>query len=157
MLEDWENGNPAGTGTGIFLALFSLSIKERGLGARDVHATDVHSNNIYTMRILICIFPQTENMEDQVLSKAQRGLFFGKPKFGIFINAWYKKDLNVDDPAVRDGVVSGVRDVVNYALKIEQDGGNSKEDKSELCTLGFLFGILERVGTETSVSVSRGR
>ena len=39
-------------------------------------------------------------MEDRVLHKAQRGLFFGKPKFGIFVIAWYKEDLTPDSPEI---------------------------------------------------------
>ena len=44
-------------------------------------------------------------MEDRVLHKAQRGLFFGKPKFGIFVIAWYKEDLTPDSPDVHKGIL----------------------------------------------------
>jgi hypothetical protein len=66
-------------------------------------------------------------MEDEVLSKAQRGLFFGKPKFGVFVIACYKKELTVDDPAVRDGIVGAACEVIKYALKLENEEGSGKE------------------------------
>ena len=66
-------------------------------------------------------------VEDQVLRKAQRGLLFGKPKFGIFVTALYKKELNVDDPSVHSGVLEAVCDVIKYALELEKAEGNGTE------------------------------
>ena len=66
-------------------------------------------------------------VEDQVLRKAQRGLLFGKPKFGIFVTALYKKKLNVDDPSVHSGVLEAVCDVIKYALELEKAEGNGTE------------------------------
>ena len=66
-------------------------------------------------------------VEDQVLRKAQRGLLFGKPKFGIFVTALYKKNLNVDDPSVHSGILEAACDVIKYALKLEKAEGNGKE------------------------------
>ena len=66
-------------------------------------------------------------IEDQVLRKAQRGLLFGKPKFGIFVTALYKKELNVDDPSVHSGILEAVCDVIKYALELEKAEGNGKE------------------------------
>ena len=68
-----------------------------------------------------------EIVEDQVLRKAQRGLFFGKPKFGIFVTAWYKKGLNVDDPSVHSGIVGAACDVIKYALELEKAEGSGKD------------------------------
>ena len=62
-----------------------------------------------------------EIMEDRVLHKAQRGLFFGKPKFGIFVIAWYKEDLTPDSPDVHKGILEAVRDVIKYALDLEKE------------------------------------
>ena len=62
-----------------------------------------------------------EIMEDRVLRKAQRGLFFGKPKFGIFVIAWYKEDLTPDSPDVHKGILEAVRDVIKYALDLEKE------------------------------------
>ena len=66
-------------------------------------------------------------VEDQVLRKAQRGLLFGKPKFGIFVTALYKKELNVDDPSVHSGILEAVCDVIKYALELEKAEGNGTE------------------------------
>ena len=58
--------------------------------------------------------------EDKLLHKAQRGLFISKPKYGIFVTAFYKEDLPVNDLTVRDHILDAVRDVVNYALELEK-------------------------------------
>lgn len=62
-----------------------------------------------------------EIMEDRVLHKAQRGLFFGKPKFGIFVITCYKEDLTPDSPDVHKGILEAVRDVIKYALDLEKE------------------------------------
>ena len=66
---------------------------------------------------------QKDIIEDQVLRKCQRGLLFGKPKYGIFVTAFYKKDLNVDDSAVHSGIVEAACDVIKYALELEKTEG----------------------------------
>ena len=79
-------------------------------------------------------------VEDQVLCKAQRGLLFGKPKFGIFVTAFYKEDLNVDDPSVRSGILGAACDVIKVALELEKAEGIGKP---------FLFEL--RVGSSRKV------
>ena len=69
-------------------------------------------------------------MEDSVLNKAQRGLFFGKPKFGIFVTAWYKKDLSLDNPDLHKEIVEAVCDVIKYALDLEKAEGSGKYSPS---------------------------
>ena len=64
--------------------------------------------------------------EDKLLHKAQRGLFISKPKYGIFVTAFYKKDLPVNDLTIRDRILDAVRDVVNYALELEEAKGNGR-------------------------------
>ena len=64
--------------------------------------------------------------EDKLLHKVQRGLFISKPKYGIFITAFYKKDLPVNDLTIRDRILDAVRDVVNYALELEEAKGNGR-------------------------------
>lgn len=71
-------------------------------------------------------FGWKEIVEDDVLHKAQRGLFFGKPKFGIFVTAWYKKDLTPDSPDVHKGIVEAVCDVIKYALDLEKADESGK-------------------------------
>ena len=58
--------------------------------------------------------------EDKLLHKAQRGLFISKPKYGVFVTAFYKEDLPVNDLTDRDNILDAVRDVVNYALELEK-------------------------------------
>ncbi|KAK2570558.1 putative dehydratase PflD [Acropora cervicornis] len=67
-----------------------------------------------------------EIMEDRVLHKAQRGLFFGKPKFGTFVIAWYKENLTPDSPDVHKGILEAVRDVIKYALDLEKESHGSR-------------------------------
>ena len=62
--------------------------------------------------------------EDKLLHKAQRGLFISKPKYGIFVTAFYKEDLPVNIFTIRDQILDAVRDVVNYALELEKAKGN---------------------------------
>jgi len=66
-------------------------------------------------------------VEDQVLRKAQRGLLFGKPKFGIFVTAFYKKNMNVDDPSVHSGILGAACDVIKFALELEKTEAIGKE------------------------------
>lgn len=73
------------------------------------------------------LFRLKEIVEDQVLRKAQRGLLFGKPKFGIFVTAFYKENLNVDDPSVHSGILEAACDVIKYALELEKTEGIGKE------------------------------
>ena len=72
----------------------------------------------FKIKLVYCIFFSEDIVEDQVLHKAQRGLLFGKPKYGIFVTAFYKKHLNVDDPAVHSGIVTAACDVITFALKL---------------------------------------
>ena len=67
--------------------------------------------------------------EDKLLHKVQRGLFISKPKYGIFVTAFYKKDLPVNDLTIRDHILDAVRDVVNYALELEEAKGNGTDRK----------------------------
>ena len=60
------------------------------------------------------------------MHKAQRGLFFGKPKFGIFVLARYKEGLDVDQ--AHSGIVTAACDVIKYALKLEESSGSGKDE-----------------------------
>jgi len=80
-------------------------------------------------------------VEDQVLRKAQRGLLFGKPKFGIFVTALYKEDLDVDDPSVHSGILGAACDVIKYALELEKAEGNGKELFISLVDLKYRRGF----------------
>lgn len=71
-------------------------------------------------------------VEDQVLRKAQRGLLFGKPKFGIFVTAFYKETLNVDDPSVHSGILGAACDVIKFALELENAEGIGEQFWFEL-------------------------
>lgn len=71
-----------------------------------------------------------EIVEDSVLKKAQRGLFFGKPKFGIFVTAWYKEDLSPDNPEVHKGILEAVCDVIKYALDLEKAKGSGSRTRA---------------------------
>lgn len=71
---------------------------------------------------------QNEFKEDEVLHKAQRGLFFGKPKFGIFVLARYKKGLDVDRE--HSGIVTAACDVIKYALKLEESSGSESRTRA---------------------------
>ena len=73
------------------------------------------------------LFCLKDIVDDQVLRKAQRGLLFGKPKFGIFVTAFYKKNLNVDDPSVHSGILGAACDVIKFALELEKTEGIGKE------------------------------
>lgn len=75
----------------------------------------------------IFVFFSKNIVEDNVLRKAQRGLLFGKPKFGIFVTCFYKEGLNVNDPTVQSGIVDAACDVIKYALELEKAEGSGEE------------------------------
>lgn len=64
--------------------------------------------------------------EDKLLNKAQRGLLIGKPKYGIFVTAFYKEGLPVND--MRESILDAVRDVIKYALELEE--ANESESRT---------------------------
>ena len=78
---------------------------------------------------LVFFFSVQALFEDKLLHKVQRGLFISKPKYGIFVTAFYKKDLPVNDLTIRDHILDAVRDVVNYALELEEARGNGTDRK----------------------------
>ena len=63
-------------------------------------------------------------VDDDVLRQAQRGLFFGKPRYGIFMTLNYKPGVKPD--AVKDQVLAAVKKVLQFALSLER-----KEDQGE--------------------------
>ena len=98
-------------------------------------------------------------MEDQVLRKAQRGLLFGKPKYGIFVTAFYKHKLNVDDPAVHSGIVGAARDVITYALDLEKAQGTGKElylyFRCLVCGVAILSNLAREIWEENKTARER--
>ena len=67
--------------------------------------------------------------DDEVLRKTQFGLLFSKPKYGIFVTAFYKEGFPVDDPVTKKAILDAVREVVNRALELDKETGNGKEDR----------------------------
>ena len=63
-----------------------------------------------------------------------------KPKFGIFVIAFYKENLNVEDPSVHSGILGAACDVIKFALELEKAEGIGKQ---------FLFEL--RVGSSRKV------
>lgn len=66
--------------------------------------------------------------EDKILRQVQRGLFFGKPKHGIFMTLLFKEGIHVDDPSVRDAIVNAVKRVIQYSLELERSEGKGTRD-----------------------------
>lgn len=65
-----------------------------------------------------------DNLEDDVLHKTQFGLLFSKPKYGIFVTAFYKGGLPINDPTVKNGILDAVRAVISCALILDKAAGS---------------------------------
>lgn len=80
-------------------------------------------------------FLQDPSQKDQVLQQVQPGLFFSKPKFGIFLVGHYsddfKKELKKDSQRAKNEILNAARDIVNFSLALN----SRKSEGKDFCSL----------------------